>query len=291
VRLGVVILPEHRWASARDVWRRAEELGFDHAWTYDHLAWRSLRDTAWFGAIPTLTAAAGVTERIRLGPLVASPNFRHPVSFAKELVSLDDVAGGRLTLGLGAGGEGWDATMLGQDPWSRRERTDRFAEFVDFTDRLLRAPETSFSGRFYAADGARTYPGCVQQPRVPFAIAATGPRGMQLAATYADTWVTTGDRWTDELLEPEQGAAFVRAQMARLDDACVAIGRDPASVSRLVLSGISLDPGLTSATAFEETLGAYADTGVTDWVVHWPRAAAPFAGDIESFERIVSART
>ena len=133
--------------------------------------------------------------------------------------------------------------MLGQDPWSRRERTDRFAEFVDFTDRLLRAPETSFSGRFYAADGARTYPGCVQQPRVPFAIAATGPRGMQLAATFADTWVTTGDRWTDDLLEPEQGAAFVRAQMARLDDACAAIGRDPAPVSRLVLSGISLDPG------------------------------------------------
>jgi alkanesulfonate monooxygenase SsuD/methylene tetrahydromethanopterin reductase-like flavin-dependent oxidoreductase (luciferase family) len=291
VRLGVVILPEHRWNSARDIWRRAEELGFDHAWTYDHLAWRSLRDTTWFGAIPTLTAAAGVTQRIRLGPLVASPNFRHPVSFAKELISLDDVAGGRLTLGLGAGGEGWDATMLGQDPWSRRERTDRFAEFVDLTDRLLREPETSFSGRFYAADGARTYPGCVQQPRVPFAIAAAGPRGMQLAATYADAWVTTGDRWTDDLLEPEQGAAFVRAQMDRLDDACVAIGRDPASVARLVLSGISLDPGLASETAFEATLGAYADAGVTDWVVHWPRAAAPFAGDIGSFERIVAART
>jgi alkanesulfonate monooxygenase SsuD/methylene tetrahydromethanopterin reductase-like flavin-dependent oxidoreductase (luciferase family) len=67
VRLGVVILPEHRWNSARDIWRRAEELRFDHAWTYDHLAWRSLRDTTWFGAIPTLTAAAGVTQRIRLG--------------------------------------------------------------------------------------------------------------------------------------------------------------------------------------------------------------------------------
>jgi len=277
--------------TARDTWRRAEDLGLDHAWTYDHLAWRSLRDSPWFGAIPTLTAAAGVTERIRLGPLVASPNFRHPVSFAKELISLDDVSGGRLTLGLGAGGEGWDATMLGQDPWSSRERADRFAEFVDCTDRLLRAPEASFSGRFYAADGARTYPGCVQQPRVPLAIAAAGPRGMQLAATYGDTWVTTGDRWTDELLEPEPGAAFVRAQMARLDDACAAIGRDPASVSRLVLSGISLDPGLASESAFEETLATYADAGVTDWVVHWPRATAPFAGDVGRFERIVSGRT
>jgi hypothetical protein len=79
--------------------------------------------------------------------------------------------------------------------------------------------------------------------------------------------------------------------MDRLDDACAAIGRDPASVSRLVLSGVSLDPGLTSETSFEETLGAYADAGVTDWVVHWPRAGEPFAGDLASFERIVSART
>ena len=100
-------------------WRRAEELGFDHAWTYDHLAWRSLRDGPWFGAIPTLTAAAMVTDRIRLGTLVASPNFRHPVPFAKELMTLDDISGGRLAAGIGAGGTGWDAAMLGADPWSR----------------------------------------------------------------------------------------------------------------------------------------------------------------------------
>src|SRR5450631_3088962 len=113
MRLGVVILPEHPWREAREIWRRAEELGFDHAWTYDHLAWRSLRDDPWFGAIPTLTAAACVTERIRLGPLVASPNFRHPVPFAKELMSLDDVSNGRLTLGIGAGSSSHDAAVLG----------------------------------------------------------------------------------------------------------------------------------------------------------------------------------
>src|SRR5450631_481901 len=141
MRLGVVILPEHPWREAREIWRRAEELGFDHAWTYDHLAWRSLRDDPWFGAIPTLTAAATVTERIRLGPLVASPNFRHPVSFAKELISLDAISEGRLTLGIGSGGPGWDATVLGAPAWSPRERADRFAEFVELTDRLLRAPE------------------------------------------------------------------------------------------------------------------------------------------------------
>src|SRR5215467_4978683 len=115
MRLGVVILPELPWSSARPIWQRAEALGFEHAWTYDHLAWRSLRDQSWFGAIPTLTAAAAATDQIRLGPLVATPNFRHPVSLAKELITLDDVAAGRLTLGLGAGGPGWDTTMLGQD--------------------------------------------------------------------------------------------------------------------------------------------------------------------------------
>src|SRR5436190_22663703 len=76
MRRGVLILPEFRWSTAEPPWRRADELGFDHAWTYDHLAWRSLRDSTWFGAIPTLTAAAMATQRIRLGPLVASPYAR-----------------------------------------------------------------------------------------------------------------------------------------------------------------------------------------------------------------------
>ena len=94
MRIGVLILPEFPWSTARNLWRHAEELGFDHAWTYDHLAWRSLRDSPWFAAIPTLTAAATATERIRLGTLVASPNYRHPVPFAKELITLDDVSAG-----------------------------------------------------------------------------------------------------------------------------------------------------------------------------------------------------
>ncbi len=266
-----------------------EELGFDHAWTYDHLAWRSLRDATWFGAVPFLAAGAVVTERIRLGTLVASPNFRHPVPFAREVVTLDDLSGGRITVGVGAGAEGWDAVMLGQGPSSGPERAERFAEFVDVLDRLLREPETSYEGRFYVARQARTYPGCVQQPRVPFAVAATGRRGMQVAVTYGQTWVTTGDVATgDGLLRADEGVGMVRAQMARLDEACADAGRDPASIGRLVLSGPRLDPGLSSLDAFDDTVGRYAEVGVTDFVVHWPRDDPPYAGDLALFEGIMT---
>jgi alkanesulfonate monooxygenase SsuD/methylene tetrahydromethanopterin reductase-like flavin-dependent oxidoreductase (luciferase family) len=288
MRLGVVILPELPWPDARMQWRRAEELGFDHAWTYDHLAWRSLRDAPWFGAVPTLAAAAAVTGRIRLGTLVASPNFRHPVPFARELVTLDDVSGGRFTLGIGAGGTGWDATMIGQTPWSRRERAERFVEFVELLDRLLREPATSHEGRFYSAKDARTYPGCRQRPRIPFAIAATGRHGMRLTATHGDAWVTTGERTSERPLSADDGVAVVRDQMARLDEACIQVGRDPASVRRLVLTGPGLDGGLASLDAFQHTTGVYAAAGVTDLVVHWPRAGEPYAGDLGTFERIIS---
>jgi len=289
LRLGVVILPEQRWADARRTWRRAEELGFDHAWTYDHLSWRSLRDSPWFGAVPTLAAAATATERVRMGTLVASPNFRHPVTLAKEVVALDDISSGRFTLGIGAGGAGFDATAMGQAPWSARERADRFAEFVELTDRLLREPVTSHGGRYYAADSVRTHPGCIQRPRVPFAVAATGGRGMQVAARYGASWVTTGDRTVEGLVPPSRGARMVAGQIARLEDACAAVGRDPATIDRLVLTGLVLDSGLRSVEEFRDAGGRYAEVGVTDLVVHWPRPAEPFAADLATFERIFSA--
>ncbi|MFD0856850.1 LLM class flavin-dependent oxidoreductase, partial [Actinomadura adrarensis] len=113
MRHGVMILPEHRWPQARDVWTRAERMGFEHAWTYDHLMWRWFKDRPWFATIPTLTAVAAVTSRIRLGMLVASPNFRHPVNLAKELMTLDDISDGRLVCGVGAGADGFDARIRG----------------------------------------------------------------------------------------------------------------------------------------------------------------------------------
>ena len=285
----MVILPEKRWREQAAIWRRAEALGFDHAWTYDHIAWRELRDEPWFSAIPTLTAAALVTERIELGTLVASPNFRHPVPFARELINLDDVSNGRAILGIGAGGHGWDATILGHDAWPLRERTERFIEFVDLLDQLLRNDTTTFRGRYYSADDAPMRPGCVQQPRLPFAVAGVGPRAMRVAVQHGTTWVTTGDREPrDEPLDATASAAIVRSQIDALETACAMAGRDPASIAKLVLTGVELFDGLSSPGAFREAIGAYASAGATDIVVHWPRSNPPFEGDHATFERIFS---
>ena len=269
------------------MWQRAEEIGFDHAWTYDHLVWDPLRDQPWFGAVPTLAAAAVATTSIRIGPLVTSPNFRHPVSYARELVTLDDLSNGRVTVGIGSGSPGWDATILGEPAWSARERAERFTEFVAVLDRVLREPAVTVAGEYYRADESRTYPGCVQQPRMPFAIAATGPRGCRLAAEFAATWVTTGPPGhRGPAVDADAGAAIVRDQLARLETACDGAGRDPASIERLVLAGPSLDPGLASPDAFARVRDAYEAVGVTDLVVPWPRPRAPYAGDPSVLERI-----
>ncbi len=95
MRIGVIILPEDPWSRAMGMWKSLEERGFAHAWIYDHLAWRSLADGPWYATMPTLAAAALVTERIQLGTWVTSPNFRHPVTLAKDLLTLDDMSGGR----------------------------------------------------------------------------------------------------------------------------------------------------------------------------------------------------
>jgi alkanesulfonate monooxygenase SsuD/methylene tetrahydromethanopterin reductase-like flavin-dependent oxidoreductase (luciferase family) len=275
MRLGICILPEHRWHDGgEEIWRRAEQLGFATGWTYDHLAWRNLRNSPWFGAVPTLTAAAVATSRMRLGTLVASPTFRHPVTLVRDLLTLDDVSGGRFTLGIGAGGQGWDDTIMGGEPLPPRERADRFREFVELTDLLLREREVSWEGRYYSAVEARSHPGPVQQPRIPFAIAATGPRGMKLAAQYGQAWVTTG---------PD-----VAAQVAMLEEACAAVGRDPSSIERIALTGLLLEAGLGSAEEFADTAGRYAEMGVTELVVHWPRDSEPYRGDVTTFERIIA---
>ncbi|MFJ8171750.1 LLM class flavin-dependent oxidoreductase [Streptomyces sp. NPDC094473] len=291
-RLSTVILPIRRWNDGgRSLWVRAEELGFHAAYTYDHLSWRTFRDGPWFGAVPTLTAAAAATERLRLGTLVTSPNFRHPVTLAKDLITLDDVSDGRITLGIGAGGNGFDATTLrgsDEEPWTPRERADHFDEFVPLLDRLLREPSVTQEGRFYAANEARNIPGCVQRPRLPFAVAATGPRGLRLAARYGQAWVTTGDPKLYETGTPEQSVAAVRGQISQLGAACEETGRDVSELDKILLTGFTPGRPLRSFDAFVDFAGTHFDLGFTEIVVHWPVPDSDFAMETELFERIAT---
>ncbi|MGN5631955.1 LLM class flavin-dependent oxidoreductase [Streptomyces sp. AC154] len=291
LRLSTVILPVDRWhEGGRAKWQRAEDLGFHTAYTYDHLSWRTFRDGPWFGALPTLTAAATATTRLRVGTLVTSPNFRHPVSLAKELISLDDISGGRVTLGIGAGGNGFDATALGQEAWTPRERADRFGEFVPLLDRLLTEDAVTQQGVFYSAVEARNIPGCVQRPRLPFAVAATGPRGLRLAARYGQAWVTTGEPKLYEEGTPAQSDEALRGQVLRLGAACGEAGRDVAELDKVLLTAFTPDRSrmLDSVDAFVDFAGRHREIGFTEIVVHWPIPDSDFAAEQGVFERIAT---
>ena len=274
MRVGVLLLPTDPWDQTVARAQQLEQLGYDHLWTYDHLSWRRYRDRPWHAAIPWLTGLAGVTNRIRLGTMVSSPNFRHPATLAKEAMTLDHVSRGRFTLGIGAGGVGFDATVLGDEQPTPRKRAERLAEFVDVVDGLLRHEAYSHRGEHYVVDDARMLPGCVQRPRLPLAIAAGGPRTIEIAARHADTWITYGDPTYRET-SADAAERIVRAQVATLEAACAETGRESAEVDRLYLIGNTEERPLASTTAFAEFAARYAALGFTDVVFHHPRPDDP----------------
>jgi len=283
MRFGLTILPEHRWQHAAPMWRRAEELGFDHAWTYDHLVWGGLPDSPWYGTTPTLTAAAMVTSTIRLGTFVTSPNYRHPVTFMRDLLALDDISGGRLICGIGAGGD-IDNAILGGDLLTPKERFERLQEFTELLDRLLTQDHVSHRGTYYSAVDARTLPGPVQRPRIPFVMAANGPRSLRLAVEYGAGWLTTGP--TVETMD-EWWAALAELS-GRLDEGLAKAGRDSATFERHLSTDSSPQFALSSVGAFEEMTGRAAELGFTDVITHYPRPDGPYAGDVSVLESVAS---
>ncbi|MFC9327325.1 LLM class flavin-dependent oxidoreductase [Kitasatospora sp. NPDC057015] len=288
LRVGVLILPATRWPAGGEAWRLADEMGFAHAWTYDHLAWRDLLDQRWFAAVPTLAAAAVTTRRIGLGTLVTSPNFRHPVPLVKEALTLSDLSGGRFVLGVGAGAGGPDATVLGRPEPGPVERAERFAEFTALTDRLLREPVLDHTGRHFRARSARTDPDQGPGRALPLAVAAGGPAGMRIAVRHADIWVSNGSSPRPGLVAPSVTPDLAARQLRRVEEICTDLGRPPASLRRLVLDSNRTDPPLASVAAFEEAAGRYLEAGFTDLVVPFPRTEPPYAGDLRVLERIAS---
>jgi alkanesulfonate monooxygenase SsuD/methylene tetrahydromethanopterin reductase-like flavin-dependent oxidoreductase (luciferase family) len=252
LKKGVVVLPVLPWPAAERAWREVEDLGFDSAWTYDHVQWGGWIGKPWQRAFPLLGAVAAVTSRVRLGTLVSSINLRHPVALAQAVRTVDDISGGRFDLGIGAGTRGFDASVHGGEEWSASERVTRFAEYVELVHELLTTERTTFDGAYYTAVDAPMY----GARRVPFTVAADKPRAMSVAARFGDRWVANtvyGD---------------VEAKCRRLDDACTAIGRDPASIARVLLvDEFSFE---LSAAALEREVDGAVALGFAEVVVRHP---------------------
>ncbi len=286
MRVGVVILPQFDAAETSRRWKAVEDMGFAHGWTYDHLAWRDLADEPWHATVPTLTVAAMATERIRLGTWVTSPNFRHPVTLAKDLMTLDTISGGRVIAGIGAGGLGWDSAVLGRPDLPPPELVRRLAEFVELTDLLLRQGITNWRGEYFQAVDARMNPGCVQRPRLPLVVAANGPRSMRIAAT-SDGWATTGvGPATGTEQTQEQWWSGIAALVDKFAHVADAAGRDSATMDKyLSLDGAPVF-SLASRGAFVDAAGRAIELGFTDVITHWPRESKQYVGDPHVLEQV-----
>lgn len=262
-------------------------MGFDHGWTFDHITWSGLPDSPWFAAVPTLTAAAVVTSRIRLGTFVSSPNNHHPVQFMREVLALDDISDGRLLLGLGTGGD-LDSRITGAD-LPLRDRLARFHELTDLLDRLLSADNpVSADGRFYSARDVSTLPGPVRGEatgnRVPFVVAANGPKSMRLAVERGDAWMTYGG--------PADTDADWWALLARhsrtIDELLAESGRDGAGFDRYLNIDAGPSFSLASVDAFEQAVGRADELGFTDVITHWPRSGDPYGGRRDVLDAVVA---
>jgi hypothetical protein len=142
-------------------------------------------------------------------------------------------------------------------------------EFVDALDLLLRDPAASYDGQHFTAVESRTYPGCVQQPRVPFTIAAAGPNAMRVVAQHGEAWVTFGPPAAQP--SEDEWLRAVAAQTDLLDAACADAGRAPQSMRRMALISLDLTWAQSSIAGWQSLTGRLAQFGFTDVVVHWPR--------------------
>jgi alkanesulfonate monooxygenase SsuD/methylene tetrahydromethanopterin reductase-like flavin-dependent oxidoreductase (luciferase family) len=253
------------WTQILDEFQMAESLGFDHAWLVDHLVdTDGPPESGCLEGWTLLSAIAARTQRIRLGVLVSSNTFRNPALLLKEAVTVDHVSGGRVILGLGTGWHEEEHRRYGIDLPAPGERVDRFEEAVQVITSLMAQERTTFNGRYYRLDDAWLQPPPIQRPRIPILIAAHRPRMLRIAARYADQWDTFA-------AIPGTATAGVESdladQMARLDDACREIGRDPAEIRRSTWATREV---LRSTDAYVDFVRRHHALGFTDFTTVLP---------------------
>jgi alkanesulfonate monooxygenase SsuD/methylene tetrahydromethanopterin reductase-like flavin-dependent oxidoreductase (luciferase family) len=275
VRFGIEVPQDAPFATLIERWHQAEELGFDHLWVADHLAdtrtdhsgaYRNLGGT-WFDGWTVLAVMAKETTRIRIGTLVSNPVLRPPALLAKEALTIDHLSRGRLELGIGTGIEPLDHATMGLDYWSPQERVARFSEYVEVVDELMRSPSRAyaFEGRYYRTWEAAMGPPPIQQPRPPITVGGQSPTVLRVAAERADCWNTAGPLGVgmDEILET------TRQQNERLDELCVAFGREPTELRRSLFMVGALD-AWASPEAVERIVRRFGEIGIDEFVLFWP---------------------
>jgi probable F420-dependent oxidoreductase len=238
LRVGIQ-LPEVerivRWPELRSMAQLAEDVGFDSVWLGDHLLYR-LTDGSTRGpweVWTSLAAIAASTSRIRLGPLVAATAFHAPAMLAKLAATVDEVSGGRLILGLGAG---WNETEFEAFGFPFDHRIDRFEEAFTVIRTLLREGRIDFDGRYVQARNAELLPPPARPGGPPILIGSTGPRMLGITMAHADAW----NAWYTQYGNRPEGLAPL---LAAVDDACRAAGRDPAEVERTAAVLVQLPGG------------------------------------------------
>ncbi|HUW16720.1 MAG TPA: LLM class flavin-dependent oxidoreductase [Actinomycetes bacterium] len=262
---GVYVTPrdgEH----GRDLLRRAEDSDLDTVWVGDTLGdWLAL-EAPLLDSWVTLGALAVESQRVRLGMLVANLAWRRPVEVARFAMTVDQLSGGRFTLGLGCG-EVDDQVMAGHDvlTMAPRERVDRLDEGFTVIDRLLRADRSQFHGRFTDYDSAATAPGSVQAPRLPLALAGNGPRITRLAADRADIWNT----WIDNG-DADAFHALTVERMQQFNDRLAENGRGQGAVTRSLLVFRDVMDPWANGDAIPRLVDQFRPLGFTQFVFYPP---------------------
>jgi alkanesulfonate monooxygenase SsuD/methylene tetrahydromethanopterin reductase-like flavin-dependent oxidoreductase (luciferase family) len=230
-----------RWGEIREMAIRAEEIGFDTVWVPDELLWRqpNAPDRGWWECVAMTGAVAAATSRVKVGTWIMSALHRNPGITAKAAETLDEISGGRFVFGLGSGHAGSQAHAFGLP---EDHVFARFAEAIEIIVPLLRAGRADFEGTFHSARDLAQAPVGPRPGRIPVMIGAGGPKMLEVAARHADVW-----SW---YVEERSELAEFAPRVAALDSACLAIGRDPASIGRS--AGIIVEP--TDVTGAAEAL-------------------------------------
>ena len=216
------------WPRWQKIARLVEDLGFVGLFRSDHFTNSNPPDIESLELWTSLTWLAANTERIEFGPLVTPFSFRHPVHTARMASAVDDLSGGRLTLGLGAGWQEREHELFGFDLLDLDSRFDRFKEGMEVVTRLLQSDDpVTFDGHYYRLRGATLLPR-PQRPGGPRIL--VGGNGVKRTLSYV---VRYAEEWNCVSLVPEKFAAL----NSRLDEMLASAGRDPASVRRSMMTG------------------------------------------------------